>query len=444
MTSSTATDGQATGVQGDMDVPVPATSSSKDSTIPRKRNLARKSVEASHDNNSNSIAAKPKAVTGRSIRKGIQQQQRQEAAEQHRITRIHQQSHSSLKKFYLALVLNFLLILMGAILYVKPDFFFAHLRHHKSAKREWPPRHLALLYPAQVSPRKDLPNFFQQYAIATDENIQARHALRHLLQTRKRLKPYSILLTGWSREEMLHYPMEQHCGEGLQAVYEDAVARKSIRHSEDLLFWCLLRTYQNDGFLQWNMTFDRAPTSLLIAQVHESYGSSEMGEENLAGVVKGLAVKYVTQNRIHPSVLWIPKRKEIHVVNTADEATAATREKTRYDMDTKLPMKMLAWLLQEAPRLNAVDYPKAVEEYLYYLMQAESEKWLFLHAICDNEQGDMVDQWRQQIANQRVVARECHLQGSSNCCTIYMPDELEDPRVRQLRNQHNSEDSSGK
>ncbi|CAB9504330.1 expressed unknown protein [Seminavis robusta] len=397
-------------------------SSSKDTTATTKTTTSA-SINSNSNNDNTSQAAR--------LRQSIAQESKREKLQQRRIARMSAQSHSSIQKFYYALVLNALLVFMGGILYLKPSIFFKSMKKNPGFK--WPPHHLAIVYPTGVSPRHDLPRFLNQYALATDENKATRDAVRHLVGLRQTLKPFQIFFTGWERKKVPgKYSMDDYCGAGFEQSFDRAVERNSHRHAEDLLHWCLLQTYQNDGFLNWNVTMKRSPIS---RNLH--YTESD--------IMKGIVMKHAMHNAVHPALLWLPKKRvqQQHEQSSALVEDTTTNQKgpamnrplgmTTFDMDSQVPAKLLQWLIHTAPTLDVWSYPKAVEEYMWQLISAEGEdKWTVLDAVCDHYGDDDDAATRQQMQvkyqNRRIMAEDC-LRGETSCCVIYMPQEEEDPKA---------------
>ena len=414
--------------------------------------------------NNNSQKAK---LNSARIREGIVQNNKKEIREQRRIARISHQSQASIQKFYLALIMNIMLVFMGGIVYWKPEFMFHNLaRSHErgEAKLQWPPRHLAILYPPETRPQTDLPYFFQQYAIATPENQHTREAIRKLMGVRNRLKPFQVYVTAWEREAMVaDYPMDEYCGAGFNAAYQHSLKQQhGIRHTEDLLVWCLLHTYQNDGFVQWNATLERSPMGASRHNPSFHYNAED--------TLKGIVPAYPGQNRVHPSFLWLPKKRETVTVSVDSDGktigsdsesnadavgtdiTAKTKTKTTFDMNSQIPAKILPWLIHKAPTIPIEDYARASEEFLFQLVQEEREHWMILDAVCDMAQGKDPAMYQQQLdstdsinrstyENRRIMGRDC-FGGDANsdvvqCCTVYMPegdDTMTRQRLRQQRN----------
>jgi hypothetical protein len=249
-----------------------------------------------------------------------------------------------------------------------------------------------------------------QYALATRENQHTRDAVRHLITIREKLKPFQIFVTAWERKKIPgKNKMDDYCGLGFEHTFDTAVEKGSLRHVEDLLHWCLLHTYQNDGFMHWNITMKRSPISL-----NHRYTESE--------TLKGIVAKHVSFTRIHPSFLWLPKKRQHAHHDETDKPTHT------FDMNSQVPAKLLPWLLHTAPALSVWEYPQAVEEQLYHLILAEGgeEHWTFLDAICDHHSEDDDASTRQlllqKFENRTVMAKDC-LNGESSCCNVYLPED---------------------
>ena len=382
----------------------------------------------------------PSKFKSTKIREGIAQNNQREIREQRRIARVSHQSQTSIQKFYLALIMNIILVLMGAIVYLKPELIFLHLARSNGSggdgQLRWPPRHLAILYPPGTRPQTDLPYFFQQYAIATPENQNARDAIRRLIRIRNRLKPFQIFISAWEREAMMSdYPVDDYCGAGFAAAYQHTFTqdrqRHGARHAEDLLVWCLLHTYQNDGFVQWNATLERSPMGASPHSSNFQYSSED--------TLKGIVPVYPGQSRVHPSFLWLPKKRESIIISMDDSKVGSTRKnrtKTTFDMNSQIPAKILPWLIHTAPKIPAEDYARASEEFLYRLIQEEHEHWMTLDAVCNTtwsgdstgtqSQENLVEEIdRSKYQHRRVMGRDCvgsDKTESVHCCIVYMPE----------------------
>jgi len=391
------------------------------------------------------------------LRQSIVQHTKKEKLEHLRIARMSAQSQNSVQKMYLALIMNILLVAMGTLIYFDPEFFFERIAHsgnnRNNPKREWPPHHLALLYPPNISPAHDLPRFFDQYSIATTENQGARDALRRLMTVQARLRPFKIQVKAWERENLLKFSsIDDYCGKGFQQTYEGAVQNRSLRHAEDLLLWCLLQTYQNDGFIaHWNVTVQRAPISA-------ARGVQYTEEDTLKGIIP----KHVLHNRMHPSFLWLPKKRERQPLDTNNESNNDSNNKGTklvFDMDSQVPAKMLFWLIQKAATLNVWQYGQAMEEHLYELIMEEKDRWMMLDVVCDDPSmdGDDPKTNKKLFENRRVMAHDCRVPSSatllspssslesttqqpSSCCTVFLPPEAASNRTRRLRISSDSKD----
>lgn len=351
---------------------------------------------------------------------------------------------------------------MGAIIYWKPEIVFRHLARSNDRgggqQLRWPPRHLAILYPPGTRPQTDLPYFFQQYAIATPENQNTRDAIRRLMAVRSRLKPFQIFITAWEREAMMEdYPVDDYCGAGFAAAYQHASKQNQpygVRHTEDLLVWCLLHTYQNDGFVQWNTTLERSPVGASTRNSKFQYNSDD--------TLKGIVPVYPGQNRAHPSFLWLPKKRE-SITTSMDESivedTKKNKTKIVFDMNSQIPAKILPWLIHTAPTIPAEDYARASEEFLYRLIQEEKEHWMILDAVCKttrsddssvNQQPEILDKYdnadTSNYQHRRVMGRDCFGGDEQpelvQCCTVYMPEGDNAMTRQSLRQQRERSSSS--
>lgn len=438
----------------------------------------------SNNTSSSSTAAATSTATisqADRIRQGIVQQNKKERLEQRRIARLSHAAQTSVQKIYLALIMNIILVVMGGLIYWKPEVFFQTIAKSRASGNgktllQWPPHHLAVLFPPQTRLKTDLPKFFQQYAIATPENYHARQAVRQLLKVRSRLKPFQIFVTAWEREGMMSdYPVDDYCGTGFSAAYQYARTTgslrepASVRHAEDLLVWCLLHTYQNDGFYQWNSTLERAPIS---ASLTATYSQED--------TLKGMVPRRVGENRIHPSFLWLPKKREIATTTTVTSAdgeettTTTTREddaegidaaettapettapapniktttKTTFDMNSQVPARMLPWLIHTAPKLPTNEYARASEEFLHNLIMTEEEHWMILDAVC-NSTVAISDYNATEYEHRRVMGKDClwgeagsDSNNDADCCTVYMPKGDTTMVNRRLRRHVSSSDS---
>jgi hypothetical protein len=405
---------------GTLSSPSSTTRTGEDDSKARKRHVQNKTSDTSGENRLGTVSSSALSTSlkhqsqGARIRQSIDQEQKRERLEQRRITRTLKHSQqNSMQRMHKALVLNGILVFMGAVLYWKPQAFFRAVARGNTAEKssfQWPPRHLAILYPMGVSSRNDLPPFLNQYAIATKENQHTRDAVRHLITIREKLKPFQIFVTAWERKKIPgKYKMDDYCGVGFEQTLDTAIEKGSSRYVEDLLHWCLLHTYQNDGFVHWNITMKRSPISL-----NHRYTESE--------TLKGIVAKHVSFSRIHPSFLWLPKKRQLTQHNKTDKPTH------EFDMNSRVPEKLLSWLLHTAPTLSAWEYAQAVEDHLYQLILAEEgeENWTILDAICDHY-GDDDDSTTRQLLLQSfekrtVMARDC-LNGESSCCDVYLPED---------------------
>lgn len=280
------------------------------------------------------------------------------------------------------------LITTALILYYRPAVFFER-------RERLPMRHFVTLLPEAVAVKRALPRFFQNYAIANDQNLNARRILQEFHKKRRyitdtgRLKQ-GIMAHAWEHvdfeRQLMGETMDNACGQGFRALYYDpSAAQLGLR--DDLVYWCLLASQTHDAFFKYELR----------------------PEASLTRGVSGVAVRYADGTpRIHASVLSLPISKEAPQPGVPPERMST------------VAIQMLHWLLKHREYVMEGDYRTAMEEFLYQLIAAEDDaNWVFLQAACTAEDRARLGELY------RRVATECPadpVPDESTCCAMYDPN----------------------
>jgi hypothetical protein len=307
----------------------------------------------------------------------------------------HQAYSKTLQGYFQSL---FLLLIVGIfglgyVLFAYPDLLFLKRSPRLTDRR------IMTIYPASLHIKRDLPRFFQNYATATPDNLQARLAVKQVAAVRWVVVDsgrfnHKLQLHAWEHEDFIGQlpgeSLDSFCGAGFSNRYyvqrqqQVAVPNVDARNRpDDLVYWCLLQSGQHDGIVRWNVT----------------------AEASLTRGMKGVAGVYTVngQTRVRPSFLFLP-----------------IRDRKKNDQDTGLsttvPFKMMKWLLNPG---NAQYAQEDYEIELYNIIQEEADRWVLLNAACTVAERTPLD------TSQRRLVTECHADsGTGNeeiCCSIYDP-----------------------
>lgn len=288
----------------------------------------------------------------------------------------------------------------GYVMYTYPSLIFPQ----KSARLMG--RRIMTIYPAALHVKRDLPRFFDSYAIVTPENLPARRAIRQVAAIRRIVIDsgrfnQKLTMQAWEHEDFTKQlpgqALDSFCGAGFRNQYlfqqkqkqdqvETASSIDDRTRIDDLMYWCIMQSGQHDGFVRWNVTVEASLTRGMLG---------------VAGVYKDVETG---QRRIRPSFLFLPIREP----KKDDQDTGRS---------TTLPFKIMKWLLDP---LNALYTQEDYEKVLYNFIEEEADRWVLLHAACTVSERSALD------TTQRRVITECH-DGSATgdeetCCSIYDPE----------------------
>jgi len=281
--------------------------------------------------------------------------------EQSKVVRSYAGGAFSSQVFKLVRTMLLVVLAGGVLLYFYAPSFVSKLWRRKP---ELPPRSLISVYPSHVNVRRDLPRFFHEYSLAKPENLPARQAIRHIEALRRTAtnegSKYSqkIMLWPWEHDRFrIQLPnterMDEYCGKGADTLFK---GRPEVR--EDIILWCLIGTGHDHGFLRYG--------------VQEIYGSIARG-------IKGVAVQYDGYpNRIMThSILLLP----FHTPEALKKGKALPPS-------TKVPMRTLSWLRQNAPLIAEYDeLVGAMEEFLHWAITKEDpNSWHLFYAACTEQE----------------------------------------------------------
>jgi len=287
-------------------------------------------------------------------------------------------------------------------------------------------RQLMTVYAPEINLRRDLPRFHGPYTIATAQNAPARAAVKKVAAARRIVTdadvyPQSIQLHAWEHSDFVRQlstdtAKDRYCQAGFAVQYqrytaamEDAelvVVADAAARRDDLLYWCLLLSGQQDGFVRRNVTV----------------------EASLTRGMQGVAATYTMDNtpRVRPSFLLLPIR---FPKKDAADVTWSTR----------MPLHIMQWLLSTGGQFESrEEYQAAYETFLYRVVQLENTdgRWFLLTAACTSSERTALD------ATQRRLTTECPAvnmtynisenETNVTCCSIY------DPKLLPYRkNRHN-------
>jgi hypothetical protein len=323
----------------------------------------------------------------------------------------------------------------GYVMYEYPKLFFPQRSPRLTDRR------IMTIYPADMPIKRDLPRFFQSYAIVTPENLPARRAVRQVAAVRRIATDsgrfnQKLKLQAWEHEDFTRqlpgHSLDSFCGAGFNNQY--TYQQKQILESEastgnvnvddrtrpdDLMYWCILQSGQHDGFVRWNVTVEASLTR---------------GMPGVVGVYTDLETG---QRRVRPSFLFLPIRERKKKNDHEDT-----------EMSTTVPFKMIKWLINP---VNALYTQADYEIALYKFIEEEADRWVLLHAACTVSERSTLD------TTQRRVVTECHDDDKTTgedetCCAIYDPqlgpylirhrhddDDVDVERRRKLRHQRQKE-----
>jgi hypothetical protein len=361
-----------------------------------------------HSNNS----AKTKSASKTSSESGVRQRKRKPMTKQQRMlvqmkaqqkmereqqaaeeTQTNGALSSLLVKYVQAMSL--VLLMAGVLLYT-----YAPGLVHKwfSRKPRLPTRSLLSVYPPHVALRRDLPRFFNQYSLATADNLATRQAVQHAQVLRQgatqagSIYQQTIHVWPWELAQFRRQfspqqvPMDAYCGAGTEAIFTN---RPELR--EEILIWCLLATGHDDGMLRFG-----------VQRVHGS----------VARGLQGVAVRYDGQpQRVHSaSLLLLPLLDPVSLAEGKEMAPS-----------TKVALHAMSWLRQNAALIANVDeLVQGLEEYLYFVIRKEDDaSWHWMQAACTTEERQAhVEAGDLRVATLCTEVQEAE---GADCCVVYDP-----------------------
>jgi hypothetical protein len=287
----------------------------------------------------------------------------------------------------------------GYVMYAYPTLIFPQ----KSARLV--DRRIMTIYPAALHIKRDLPRFFDSYAIVTPDNLPARRAVRQVAAIRRIVIDsgrfnQKLKLQAWEHEDFTRQlpgqALDSFCSAGFKNQYrfqqkqqqdqvEASIDVDDRTRLDDLMYWCLMQSGQHDGFVRWNVTVEASLTR---------------GMQGVAGV----STDTVTgEGKVRPSFLFLPIR-------------APKKDDQDVGLSTEVPFKIMKWLLDPANfQYTQEDYEKV----LYMFIKEEADRWVLLNVACTVSERGIFD------TTKRRVVSECHDSSDNDdeetCCSIYDP-----------------------
>jgi hypothetical protein len=385
-----------------------SSSTGKDATALRQR----RSESTSTTEDTNTRLVRPPISKQQRLLRDMAAQNEAESEERAVLERYQNQAYASSMKNYMRSL--FLLAVVGIIgfgyvMYAYPTLIFPQ----RSARLV--DRRIMTIYPAALHIKRDLPRFFDSYAIVTPENLPARRAVRQVAAIRRIVVDsgrfnQKLKLQAWEHEDFTRQlpgkSLDSFCGAGFKNQYrlqqkqqqdqvEASIDVDDRTRIDDLMYWCLMQSGQHDGFVRWNVTVEASLTR---------------GMQGVAGVYTDAITGKL---KVRPSFLFLPIR-------------APKKDDQDVGLSTEVPFKIMKWLLDPANfQYTQEDYEKA----LYKFIKEEADRWVLLHAACTGSERGTLD-----TTTRRVVS-ECHDSSATGdeetCCSIYDPQlRPYSPRVR--------------
>lgn len=263
------------------------------------------------------------------IKREIVQNDNIEFRDKARIDTAHQNASGVLGQLY-AVVLAVLVILVVAVIsIVRPKLL--------PWNRPPVPRLvIGLLYPENISPRRDLAPVISNYAVCTPENLPARNAIRYVIEQRESLKSRAIRVVLYPREQDQAQTFAQttsFCGDG----FREKFLKSPQFMKRDLYLWCLLKMFRIQGIVEYGVNFHKS------LRVYEN-----------------MAIRYIGSKQQILSSLVV----------SSPESTVAS--------------KMLDWILSNGKDLwEESDYRQKMEVQLFRLVHDDrNTTWTLLDAVC--------------------------------------------------------------
>ena len=374
-----------------------SSSTGKDATALRQR----RSESASTTEGTNTRPVQLPISKQQRILRDMAAQSEAESEERAVLERYQNQAYASSMKGYMRSL--FLLVVVGIIgfgyvMYEYPTLIFPQRPARLVDRR------IMTIYPAALHIKRDLPRFFDSYAIVTPENLPARRAVRQVAAIRRIVIDsgrfnQKLTLQAWEHEDFTRQlpgkSFDSFCGAGFKNQYrfqqkqqQDQVEPFNIddrTRLDDLMYWCLMQSGQHDGFVRWNVTVEASLTR---------------GMQGVAGVYTD---DITGERKVRPSFLFLPIR-------------APKKDDQDTGLSTEVPFKIMKWLLDPANfQYTQEDYEKV----LYKFIKEEADRWVILHAACTVSERGTLD------TTKRRVVSECHDSSGTGdeeiCCSIYDP-----------------------
>jgi len=261
-------------------------------------------------------------------RREIVQNEAREVRAKKRLDLVQKGASNVMGKIYAIVLVSLVLLVIGVLSKVRPKLLPWN-------KPPVPRQVLALLYPNNIFPQRDLVPVVSNYAICTPDNLATRSAIRYVIRQREALKSRSLKVVLYPRE---HDQVEAFartatfCGDN----FEETFFERPPFVQDDLYLWCLLNSFRVQGIIEYGIDFHR---SLRVYQ--------------------NMAVQYAgIEHRIFSSLLVVTS-------------------------DSTVPSRMLDWLLSnDADEWDESYYRQRMEEHLFQLIQGDNVHWTVLDAVC--------------------------------------------------------------
>lgn len=264
-----------------------------------------------------------------SLRQRIKRENAIEFRTKARIDTAQQNASGVLGQLYAIVLAVLVILVVGVISVVRPKLLPWN-------RPSLPRQVIGLLYPENISPRRDLPPVISNYAVCTPENLPTRNAVRYVIQQRERLKSRAIRVVLYAQEQDQAQAFAQttsFCGDGFREKFLESP--QFVRR--DLYLWCLLKNSRIQGILEYGVDFHK---SLRVY-------------ENVAIRVTGSKQQILSS-----------------LVVSGPEST--------------VPSKMLDWILSNnEASWDESEYRQKMEVHLFRLIRDDSNtNWNLLDAVC--------------------------------------------------------------
>lgn len=246
-----------------------------------------------------------------------------------RIDTAHQNASGVLGQLYVLVLAVLVILVVGVISVVRPKLLPWN-------RPPLPRLVIGLMYPPNISPRRDLGPVISNYAICTPENLPTRNAVRYVIQQRERLKSRAVRVVLYTREQDQALTFGQtstFCGNGFRERFLESPPFVK----RDLYLWCLLKKARIQGILEYGVDFHKS------LRVYEN-----------------VAIRYTGGKQQILSSLVVSGPESI------------------------VPSNMLDWILSsDVDVLEESEYRQKMETQLFRLINDDSNTtWTLLDAVC--------------------------------------------------------------